>query len=464
MAALRVARQIWYPGMDERQFTDAGRAALPAFREAYASDLTARVRQEKLRIDALRRLDAEGWQQPPVTQSLAAELARPRATIQHRIGGLAGWNHNAVIAGPRKTGKTALAVNLSGALSLSRQMPGGQWAASMFLGWLPCCMGGNVAYLNAEMDDDDWRDAFRALPAGSYDASRIYPLHRRGLPLPVITSEAARAWFVSWLREHWIEVLIIDTWGAFAAKNGIRNLNDDGEARVITDGLDAIKRETYVASIVVLTHMPHQTGERHLERFKGAGAVGDWADVLWLYVADGKGIRYLSAAGRAGIDYPETALGFSRTNGTLWLAGGDRAAQEKNLMYGRITAAVRDEPGIRAEPLKDAAGGHRNTATATIREMVSNGELKTRTEGRAIRYYLPGTSDHDSGDGDATSERSLVSDPLIGVGRIHTTKRPGGRIIVGRMVGYPSCKILDSCKVLRRGHSRRLAGSCVGLG
>lgn len=254
---------------------------LAEYRELHEAHHRAKVGEKKAELaiaqQARRELAAEGWQEPPGTASLAAELARPRETVQHRIPDLAGWNHNVLLAGPRKVGKTQLEVNLAAGLSLSRH-----GAPGVFLGQAGCLMAGNVACVNAEMDADDWRDCFRALPPGSCDPARIRPLHCRGIPLPVITSEAARDWFTGWLRKEEIEVLIIDTWGAFCAKNGVRNFNDDAEARVITDALDEIKRNTWVASIIVLIHMPHQNGDRHLERFKGAGAVGDWADVLGL--------------------------------------------------------------------------------------------------------------------------------------------------------------------------------------
>ena len=51
-------------------------------------------------------LDAQGWHRPDATASLAAELAIPRQTYVHRIAGLAGWNHNVLVSGARKTGKS----------------------------------------------------------------------------------------------------------------------------------------------------------------------------------------------------------------------------------------------------------------------------------------------------------------------------------------------------------------------
>jgi hypothetical protein len=381
---------------------------------AMGASLLNRRRTEWEGREARRWLNAQGWQAPPAPQSLATELARPRETFAYRIPGLAGWNHNVLLAGPRKAGKTQLAANLNAGLSLSSltidwaavaaatawdngddgELPPWQWRPGPFLGLSQCFMAGNAAYLNAEMDAEDWRDVFRALPAGTYDASRIYPLHCRGTPLPVVTSQAARAWFVSWLRERDIEVLTIDTWGALCAKNGVRNLNDDAEARVVTDCLDEIKQAAGVACLIVLIHMPHQTGERHLERFKGAGAVGDWADALWSYVPDDEGTRYLSATGRARIDHPEAALFFDRATGMLcWGMTGSRAQTAASRAEARILEAVHSAgaEGMLTEPLLDAAGGHRPAARELLRRMVAEGRLHVETEGRAKRYRYPTT-------------------------------------------------------------------------
>jgi hypothetical protein len=65
-------------------------------------------RLEQLEDDrwARHELDAQGWQPPDATARLDAELALPRSGEPHRIPGLAGMNHNVLLAGPRKTGKT----------------------------------------------------------------------------------------------------------------------------------------------------------------------------------------------------------------------------------------------------------------------------------------------------------------------------------------------------------------------
>ena len=364
---------------------------------ALEADVLERQQRQWAEREARRRLDAEDWK-PPVTAPLAAELELPRQVHRYRIDGLAGHDHNVLVAGPRKVGKSQLMINLAAALSQStwgRELDGQKlWGTGTFLGpYNQCRMGGNVAYVNAEMDADDWRDEFRRLPPGICFPARIRPLHCRGIPLPVITSPAARAWFVTWLRENQTEVLIIDTWGAFAAKNGVRNLNDDAEARRITDGLDAIKAEAGVRSLFVLIHMPHQTGEKHAERFKGAGAVGDWADSLWSYVKDEDGIRYLSAEGRARIDWRETALAFSTDTGQLWWGmTGSRAQTSAGRQRDRMLKALADagSAGLLTGELMEAAGGHTDTARKAAREMAQSGELETRAKANAVRYFLPG--------------------------------------------------------------------------
>jgi AAA domain len=365
----------------------------PADVEAdYEMDVLWQARKLAQARDARRELDAQGWQPPDVTAPLSDELALPRMTYAHRIDGLAGWNHNVLIAGERKVGKSTLLFNLSAGLSRGSCAPDMTWTPGTFLGpWTTCWLGGNVGYWNAEMDKDDFLDEFRKLPAGALEAARIRALHFRGLAVPVITSPAARAWFVSWLRENEIEVLIIDTWGAFCAANGVRNLSDDAEVRVITSGLDAIKRETWVRSLFIPIHTPHQTGERHLERFKGAGAVGDWADTLWTYVKDAAGVRYLWAEGRAGIGKDETSVGWSPDTGLLsWSYEGNRMQTARERQRSKAVKALETAgmAGLGAEELKDAAGGNRASAAGVIGDLLGEGLADVEKNGRAKIYRL----------------------------------------------------------------------------
>ena len=342
---------------------------------------------------ARRWMASRGWQPPDGTAPLAAELSQPRRTLAHRIDGLAGWNHNVLIAGERKVGKSTLLFNLAGGLSLAGCAPDGTaWTPGCFLGpWTRCFLGGNVGYWNAEMDKDDFLDEFRKLPERAFDPARIRPLHFRGVAMPVITSPAAREWFVAWLRENEIEVLIIDTWGAFCAANGVRNLSDDAEVRVITSGLDAIKRETWVRSVFIPIHTPHQTGERHLERFKGAGAVGDWADTLWTYVRDAEGVRYLWAEGRAGIGRSETSVSWSGDTGLLaWSYEGNRAQTARERQRSRAVAALEQagDRGLGAEELQGRRRGNRAAAGEVIGGIVGDGLADVEKNGRAKIYRL----------------------------------------------------------------------------
>jgi hypothetical protein len=387
----------WRPG--EPMPRDTGQQLAEAVEEDWERAVAEQARSMALRSAAQRELDAQAWRPPDATASLQSELKLPRSGEPYRINGLAGMNHNVLVAGPRKTGKTQLLANLAASLSSS------DWAQTapppapqqlmpaQFLGLTSCWLNRNVAFVNLEMDPGDWRDVFRTMPAESYSAGRIFPLHRRGLPLPVITSAAARDWFVAWLREHQIEVLIIDTWGQFCARNGVRRLNDDGEVLPVLTGLDDIKKAAGVASVYISIHMPHQTGEYHLERFKGAGAVGDWADALWTFTADAEGTRYLGAVGRARIDVSGCALDFESGTGLLsWSTTGTKAQTQASRMEAKITAALeRARPdGMLTEELLTAVGGHRETVRGKLAAMLAGGDVLMVPKGRAKRYYLPG--------------------------------------------------------------------------
>ena len=170
----------------------------------------------------------------------------------------------------------------------------------------------------------------------------------------------------------------------------MQNAHDDAQARTVTDALDALKRDTWVKTLFILIHTPHQTGERHLERFKGAGAVGDWADALWTYVADSQGVRYLSAVGRARIWVPESALAWDPATGLLWWAGGSRAQTGRDRQREAIIRALEaaGPEGLLTDPLKDAAGGHRPDAPGVIAQLAADGVIEVEPRGRAKVHRL----------------------------------------------------------------------------
>jgi hypothetical protein len=366
-------------------------------------------------------LDGRGARFPRVWPSLADELTIPPRVNPHRVNDLAGWSHNVLVAGSRKVGKTTLMVNLAAAFSLSRlaipwaelfrmaapwippadtdpdrwsppvqpppwtgPVPVFRYWPGKFLGLFDARTGGNVAYINFEMDEDDLRDEFRRLPPRYYDPKRIRLLHLRGEDLAFIASPAGRAKYVRWLRANDIEVMIIDTWGALGAKNGVRNFND---------GLDAIKEAAGVSSMFLLIHTPHQTGERHLERFKGAGAVGDWADAIWNYVTDEDGgPRYLSAIGRSRIDFEQSEVGFDPATGGLWHVGGSRrqaeAQRRRDATEQTIIAYVRDHPGAGAAEI-ERSGGNKDANMKALDSAVMKGFVRVVPEGRGKKaHYL----------------------------------------------------------------------------
>jgi AAA domain len=380
LSGIRPDLEPWATWFDRQQpQVEREREAVAHFDAEVNRRMVARLAEREVQ----QRLDSQGWAPPAYDASLDKELAVPRATATYRVAGLAGWNHNVLVPGPRKTGKTTMLANLGAAMSLSRPGQPGK-----FLGCCDAPLSGNVAYWNFEMDADDLRDEFRPM-GGRLDASRIHTLHLRGVPFPVVGNQAAREWACGWLLGQRAEVLFIDTWGALCAANGVRNTNDDAEARAVTSAIDAIKRKTWVTTVFVLIHMPHQTGERHTERFKGAGAVGDWADAIWNYVADDSGTRYLSAIGRSRIDFPESAVAFDPASRYLSLAGGDRRQKARQSLHEKIVAAVAASPGIGADDLAVAAGGNRTAARDEIRRLVAQNFIRVVPEGKQKRHYLP---------------------------------------------------------------------------
>jgi hypothetical protein len=187
-------------------------------------------------------------------------------------------------------------------------------------------------------------------------------------------------------------VAVLDPWNQLCAKNGVRRLNDDGEVLEVLMGLDEIKKQAGVSSIYIPVHMPHQTGESHLERFKGAGALGDWADTTWSFTTDEEGTRYLGAVGRARIDFASRALNYDHASGLLtWGSSGTRAQTKAGRQRDRMLAALAEagSEGLNTTALVDAAGGHADDARKMAHQMAARGEVTMEQKGNAKLWRLP---------------------------------------------------------------------------
>ena len=114
-----VARQVWYPGMDESKLTDAGRAAMPVHQQAWAEDLVAEVRREKLRQEAKRVAAGDSGWAPPRRASITmreflAGDGEEEDQIQCTVPGTLPQGCRLVLTGEEGRGKSTLIRWVSG--------------------------------------------------------------------------------------------------------------------------------------------------------------------------------------------------------------------------------------------------------------------------------------------------------------------------------------------------------------
>jgi hypothetical protein len=316
------------------------------------------------------KIAEQSWRQPTAEEfpgTLADSLALPRPAQRYLVEPLWGLAHNLSIEALFKTGKTTLTGSLTGALA-----DGGK-----FLGFAPVHVpAGLVGMWNCEMDRSEFDDLY--LAPYVRNRARVAVAHLRSKPMPILSSRPARDYTVAWLRHFGVQVWIIDTWTRLCAWNGIDPADNAGVAR-LTAFLDEIKAEAGVGAMAVTSHMPHAARtDRAFERGFGAQAFSGWADVMWRYVSNDAGERFLSAAGR------KVSLGECQVlmgdGGVLYAQQRDRrtaAGDTDAAVAGSMVAMhVQNNPGQTQHQIETALRGYgRNKVRDALGRAVGTGQI-----------------------------------------------------------------------------------------
>ncbi|MCH1867056.1 AAA family ATPase [Nocardioides sp. CFH 31398] len=345
------------------------------YRQAVAQQArTLRIRHEANRVVAIERAGSEYPHPTAEDDGLLSDLMiRPRRHEQPRIDGLMGMPHNAVIAAQFKSGKTTLGSNLL--RCAADGLP--------FLGRAVHMGGGRVAWLNGEMDRDDFNDYLA--PMGIGHPERIAVRNMRGRRLNLMNDYIADE-FIAWLKTHEVEWLWIDSWRVLCSWCGV-NENRNDEVDPLTERIDSIKREAGVQTFTALAHTGRAAKDEGTEHARGATALDDWQDSRWVLTKIG-GDRFLYVEGR-GVELPETRLVFDPDTRLLSLGEGNRQQHRQTVGVDVVVEFVTSNPGCTNGEIRRALEQNGMTQRTSQGQPISAAERSG-----AIHHLKRGTSKH----------------------------------------------------------------------
>jgi hypothetical protein len=342
------------------------------------------------RDEAERRLlEARGGAgfRPPeagVEVGLLSEIMDVKAPDEPRlIDKVLGLNHNFLLAGPPKVGKTRLGLTemaccVDGLPFLGQETYMGE--------------GERYCWFNGEMTKGDWDDYMRPLKVRN--SADIVVLHLRGRQFDLLNdfvAEYVRDQLNTYEVSHWR----IDSLRRVLAWSRIA-LNDNDGAGALTQRIDEIKRETNVKSCGIIAHIGRKEFEPGEEHVMGATEWDSWPDSRQVLTKDspGAGARFFAVSGRqVGL---ETKLEFDAITGLYSAADGPirnrRDEREENIAIA-AEAIVGENPGITASALQNALGKkfnitNHNDKVGLVDQARSGGRIHFHKEGNSKQHYL----------------------------------------------------------------------------
>lgn len=217
--------------------------------------------------------------------SLKSDLKRPREPTTFMVHGLHPTGGNTLFIAQRKAGKTTVSMNLVKCLA-DRQSFLGEFDVK--------APKGRIGYLNYELNEGQCLQWFEDMSIDHQ--SRISVMNLRGKPGCLWIDENLER-FVSWLRSRRISTLVIDPAGR-AWRGVVEDENSNSQVREFTSILDEVKDQGGVTDLVLVHHIGKSHRDEGTERGRGASALEDWPDAIWVLTKDEGGVRSFSAEGR----------------------------------------------------------------------------------------------------------------------------------------------------------------------
>lgn len=270
---------------------------------SYDEELAQKAQTMSVRLELERRKMIEEAEVVDLPSKNAREqLAEEYDPPVWRIHGLHLIGSNTTITASYKTGKSTLMLNL-----LRSLLDGAD-----FLDQPVTAAERNVGYWNLEVDDSlmlEWLSE-----TGIQNLHRLYPLHLRGIKLPLYHPEVEKK-VVAWLHDNDIEVLIIDPGARLLPgwPGSYNPENDNGTIGEVVQKLDEIKKAGGVRDLFMPLHTGRGANDSGSQHARGATKWDDWVDHLWMMWKkriEGEGeVRHFKAFGRK-VDFPEKLLSY----------------------------------------------------------------------------------------------------------------------------------------------------------
>ena len=336
-----------------------------------------RINDEARRVVAVERA---GREYPALTiedDGLLSELVTiERRFEKPRIDGLIKMPHSVIIAASYKSGKTTMGGNVLKAAA----------DGTPFLGRDVHMNGGRVAWLNGEMDRDDFLDYLA--PMQIQNMERIAVRNMRGRRLNLMNDYVADE-FVKWLKANEVEWWWVDSWRVLCSWSGV-NENRNEEVDLLTARVDQIKREAGVETFTALAHTGRAQVEDGAEHARGATALDDWQDARWVLTRQGQD-RFLYVEGRE-VELAETQLVFDSDTKLLSLGEGNRSQTRTTAGSAAVAEFVAANPGCNTSAIRDHLGAsgvstNRTDQTAPIKAAVAEGLVHWVKDGTSNRYH-----------------------------------------------------------------------------
>ncbi|WP_406817345.1 AAA family ATPase [Mycobacterium sp. M23085] len=344
----------------------------------------AELGRQRVREEARRRLVTEkAGPALPFEWGLLSDLEDPDES-PFRIDGLLPAGGGMAVVAQRKTGKTTLMLNL--ARSLITGEP--------FLGRFDTKpVTGRVAFLNFEVSSGQLG---RWAHQTDIPADRLFLVNLRGRRNP-LQQPVDRQLLADKLREHRVEVLIVDPFGR--AYTGASQNDPHEVGRWLAD-LDVFARSEVGATEVILA----VHAGWNAERTRGSSAVEDWADSIMTMTFGGdQQTRYLRAIGRD-VSVDQDQLSYDPVTRLLTTTGSGTRAQVERVFKAQalvdpVCQCVDANPGTSQNAIEKGVRASTTVGfqAADVREAIKIAEEKGRlrregggSRGKTTKHFPAG--------------------------------------------------------------------------
>jgi hypothetical protein len=378
---------VWFDAQLDEASGGEGPGDVPSPDAArFAREVETEVRRIAVRDAAADRVRqrryAEQAAPMPSLLTLDRVLAQPRTAPRFLVDGL--WPHDGTTLhiAQRKTGKTALALNLT------RSLVDGD----PFLGVFACAGGERVALVNLEDPESALADLLDR--QGIADPAAVLPVSLNGnaRAFDVMTDKGRARWAAA-LADEGITVLIVDPLKPLVDAFGLDEWRQTGE---LFNAIKACAHDAGIRHIHVSHHAGHAL-EGGRVRARGDSSLEGTADALWFSsmddLTDARSARQFSALGR-GVAVDKGALLLDAATGRQTYTS--KAAGLVIVKRHAVVEFLTDNGTTSRQGLIDNVTGlDKNNTKAVLEALVASGEVVETVVGsqHAKRYSLPAGPD-----------------------------------------------------------------------